>query len=230
MYLFWSQSQDSSHYVAQIHTHHLFPVGYVKGRQPIQDQSSVLGTGILNNPRSNLNGRSSNYPNYPQFIQLSPKHQSGEFRHSWEVKLCNIIQGSLKGESGLFFDPVLTLWGGSHIDRHVWGRVIVPSDLAQSSRISSELKYSLSYLPTEQHENECIHDINHHDFIICTFFIAWSIATINYDYRYYKICMHVESRILSVLRKLKTHAFYVHVLQKQTLGLWIFLTIFKSHT
>ena len=48
-----------------------------KGKQPIQDQSSVLGADILNNPRNYYYGRSSNYP---QRIQLSPKHQSGEFR------------------------------------------------------------------------------------------------------------------------------------------------------
>ena len=59
-----------------------------KGMQPIQDQSSVLGADILNNPRNNYYGRRSNYP---QGIQLSPKHQSGEFRCSWEVKLCNSI-------------------------------------------------------------------------------------------------------------------------------------------
>ena len=33
---------------------------------------------------------------------------------------------------GLFLTPVLTLWGGGHIDRYVWRWVIVPSDLAQS--------------------------------------------------------------------------------------------------
>ena len=33
-----------------------------------------------------------------------------------------------KKESGLFLTPELTLWGRSHIDRHVWRRVIVPSD------------------------------------------------------------------------------------------------------
>ena len=32
-----------------------------KGRQPIQDQSSVLGADILNNPRYNYYGRSFNY-------------------------------------------------------------------------------------------------------------------------------------------------------------------------
>ena len=53
-----------------------------------KDQSSVLGADILNNPRNNYYGRSSNYP---QRIQLSPKHQSGEFQCSWEVKLCNSI-------------------------------------------------------------------------------------------------------------------------------------------
>ena len=44
-----------------------------KGRQPIQDQSSLLGADILNNPRNNYYGRSSNYP---QRIKLSSKHQS----------------------------------------------------------------------------------------------------------------------------------------------------------
>ena len=60
----------------------------VKERQPIQDQSSVLGAGILNNPRNNYYGWSSKYP---QRIQLSPKHQSGEFRCPAEVKLFNSI-------------------------------------------------------------------------------------------------------------------------------------------
>ena len=51
---------------------------------PIQDHSSVLGADILNNPRNNYYGRSSNYP---QRIQLSMKAPVlGEFRCSWEVK------------------------------------------------------------------------------------------------------------------------------------------------
>ena len=33
---------------------------------------------------------------------------------------------NLKGELGLFLTPVLTLWGGSHIARHVWRWFIVP--------------------------------------------------------------------------------------------------------
>ena len=37
-----------------------------------------------------------------------------------------------KGKSRLFLTPVLTLWGGGHFDCHVWRRVIVPLDLAQS--------------------------------------------------------------------------------------------------
>ena len=37
-----------------------------------------------------------------------------------------------RGESGIFLTPVLTLWGGCHIDRHVCRWVIVPSDLARS--------------------------------------------------------------------------------------------------
>ena len=60
--------------------------GVITGRQPIQDQSPVLG--ILNNPRNDYYGRRSSYP---QRIPLSPKHQSGEFWCSWEVKLCNSI-------------------------------------------------------------------------------------------------------------------------------------------
>ena len=59
-----------------------------KGRQPIQDQSSVLGADSLNNPRNIYYGRSSNYP---QRIQLSPKHQLGEFWWFWKIKLCNSI-------------------------------------------------------------------------------------------------------------------------------------------
>ena len=41
-------------------------------------------------------------------------------------------EGFLKGESGLFLTPVLTLWGGGHIGRHAWRWVIVPSDFVQS--------------------------------------------------------------------------------------------------
>ena len=41
-------------------------------------------------------------------------------------------QGNLKGESCLFLIPELTQWGGSHIDHHIWGRVIVSLDLVQS--------------------------------------------------------------------------------------------------
>ena len=41
-------------------------------------------------------------------------------------------QGIEKGELGLFLTPVLMLWGSGHIDHHVWRRVIVPPDLAQS--------------------------------------------------------------------------------------------------
>ena len=44
----------------------------------------------------------------------------------------DFTQGILKGESGLFLTPVLTLWGGGHIDRHMRRRVIVPLDLAPS--------------------------------------------------------------------------------------------------
>ena len=38
-----------------------------------------------------------------------------------------MYQGIWKGESGLFLTPVLTLWGGGHIDHHVWRGAIVPS-------------------------------------------------------------------------------------------------------
>ena len=41
-------------------------------------------------------------------------------------------QGILKRESSLFLTPVLTLWGGGHIDHHVWRWVIVPWGLAWS--------------------------------------------------------------------------------------------------
>ena len=34
-------------------------------------------------------------------------------------------QGIYKGESGLFLTPVLTLWGGSHFDCHIWRWVII---------------------------------------------------------------------------------------------------------
>ena len=36
--------------------------GDTKGRQPTQDQLSVLSPGTLNNPQDNYYGRSSNYP------------------------------------------------------------------------------------------------------------------------------------------------------------------------
>ena len=42
------------------------------------------------------------------------------------------ISRYLKGGIGSFLTPVLALWGGSHIDRHVWRWVIVPSDLVWS--------------------------------------------------------------------------------------------------
>ena len=58
------------------------------GWQPIQDQSSVLGADILKDTRNNYYGRSSKYP---QHIQLSPKHQSSEFRCSCEVTLCKSV-------------------------------------------------------------------------------------------------------------------------------------------
>ena len=44
-------------------------IGVTKGRQPIQDQWSVLGADILNNLRNNYCGRSSNYPQW--------RHQGG---------------------------------------------------------------------------------------------------------------------------------------------------------
>ena len=34
------------------------------------------------------------------------------------------FQGILKGESGLFFTPVLTVWGGGHIDRPYGGELL----------------------------------------------------------------------------------------------------------
>ena len=40
---------------------------------------------------------------------------------------------SLKGESGLFFEPcVNTIWGGGHINRHVLEVSYVPSDLVRT--------------------------------------------------------------------------------------------------
>ena len=39
---------------------------------------------------------------------------------------------SLKGGIGLLLTPVLTLWGGGHVDCHIWRWVIVPPDLARS--------------------------------------------------------------------------------------------------
>ena len=43
-----------------------------------------------------------------------------------------IYPRNLKGGSGLFLIPVLTLWDGGHIDCHLGWWVIVPLDLAQS--------------------------------------------------------------------------------------------------
>ena len=40
--------------------------------------------------------------------------------------------GYLRGESGSLFTPVFMLWSISLIGGHVWRRVIVPFDLAQS--------------------------------------------------------------------------------------------------
>ena len=84
-----------AHKYAVISMHHLLDIVlklvysvYPRGRQPIQDQMSVLGADILNNPQNNYYGR---WSNYPQHNQLSPKHQSGKFRCSWEIKLCNSI-------------------------------------------------------------------------------------------------------------------------------------------
>ena len=43
--------------------------------------------------------------------------------------ICYVVNKEFKGGIGCLFDPVLTLWGGGHIDHQVWRRVIVPSDL-----------------------------------------------------------------------------------------------------
>ena len=48
------------------------------------------------------------------------------------IRFLEFQSRNLKGGTGLLLTPVLTLWGSSHIDCHVWRRVIVPSDLAQS--------------------------------------------------------------------------------------------------
>ena len=53
-------------------------------------------------------------------------------------------QGNLRGELGLFFTSVLTLWSSGHIGGHVWRRVIVLSDLARSfSAICVHYRYRL---------------------------------------------------------------------------------------
>ena len=60
-----------------------------------------------------------------------------------------MYQGILKGESGLFLTPVLTLWGSGHTGCHAWRRVIVPSDLAPSFGPI----YTLSLLGDSPHDN-----------------------------------------------------------------------------
>ena len=55
-----------------------------------------------------------------------------------------MIQGILKEGIGSLLIPVLTLWGGGHIDRHILRQVIVPSDLAQSfSAICAYYRYRM---------------------------------------------------------------------------------------
>ena len=52
---------------------------------------------------------------------------------SWNKHvLYSVRPKEFKAESALFLTPVLTLRGRSHLDRHIWRWVTVPSDLAQS--------------------------------------------------------------------------------------------------
>ena len=65
--------------------------------------------------------------------EVTKRMQHDWHRNIWKVtKRMKHDQGILKGESGLFLTPVLMLWGGGHIARHVWRQVIVPLDLALS--------------------------------------------------------------------------------------------------
>ena len=63
-------------------------LAYTKGRKPIHDQLSVLGTDILNICRNNDHGGS--FQRFTSF-RLSPKYQLGQLWCSWEVQLCNTI-------------------------------------------------------------------------------------------------------------------------------------------
>ena len=74
-------------------------------------------------------------------------------------------KGILQDELGPFLTPVLTLWGGGYIARHIWRWVIVPSDLARS--------FSVNYLShlarnksggTVTHLHTWLQDIHHNRF------------------------------------------------------------------
>ena len=69
-----------------------------------------------------------------QSYQKKKKKKKIKSRFSLVFIWDNIYQGNLKGWIGSPFDPcpVLMLWGDGHIARHVWRRVIVPSDLVRS--------------------------------------------------------------------------------------------------
>ena len=74
---------------------------------------------------------------------------SSSLDRAWPVALeCStrkelILSRNLKGELGLFLSCVfIRLWGSGQIDCHIWRRVVVPSDLAQSfGTICSHYRY-----------------------------------------------------------------------------------------
>ena len=60
-----------------------------------------------------------------QFFEFTLPSVASTANHMFIMQAINY-----QGESGLFLTHVLTLWGSSHIDRHIWRWVIVSSDLA----------------------------------------------------------------------------------------------------
>ena len=70
--------------------------------------------------------------------------------YAWYQASINVFTVSKefkRGNLGLFLTPMLTLGGGGHIARHVWRRVIVPSDLALSfGAICKHYRYRMTLI------------------------------------------------------------------------------------
>ena len=62
-------------------------------------------------------------------VQLSSTPTTEFWNH---YDCCNVCTRNWKEGIGACFDPSYRYWGGGHSACHVWGRVIVPSDLARS--------------------------------------------------------------------------------------------------